>query len=99
MYSFILDRSSAFVFDLERSSTTKSGQMGENLLSCSADTISQRAPSIQEASGDRIAPFGSVNPPEESKTSPPPFVSAHSTSLAVSLAFLRPAPLFAGDIM
>ena len=48
----------------------KSGQSGKNLCFCSSVSAFHLAIGIQEASGDRFAPLGKINPVEESKTLP-----------------------------
>jgi hypothetical protein len=54
----------------ERSSRTKSGQMGAKEVCWSGVRAFQRSVWIQAASGERVAPLGRVNPVLESKTSP-----------------------------
>ena len=49
---------------------TKSGDRGKNLSFCCGVKACHFSKGIQAASGERSAPFGSLNPPEESKTTP-----------------------------
>src|SRR5215210_4365454 len=85
MYSSIFFRAvfSRSVFD--RNSTTKSGQIGEKVSFSSLVSASQRSRRIQEASGERCAPLGSVKPADESKGKPLLSVSAQTVSRVVSL--------------
>lgn len=57
--------------DRERNSITKSGQIGANASRSSLDNASQRFVAIQEASGPRFEPSGSVKSTDESNVVPP----------------------------
>ena len=75
------------------SSTTKSGQIGENCSSLSSSVRAfQRSFKIHAASGERVAPLGSLKPAEESNPVPRASAIAQTTSWAVSRAFLAPVP-------
>ncbi len=49
---------------------TKSGDRGKNLSFCCGVKACHLSKGIQAASGERSAPLGSLNPVEESKTTP-----------------------------
>ena len=49
---------------------TKSGHKGKNFRLCSVVKDSHFSIVIQEASGERLAPFGNLKPVEESKALP-----------------------------
>src|SRR2546426_9802705 len=81
MYSAILSLRSSSLSLGDRNSTTKSGHRGAK-PSCSSSLIdSQRSRLTHDASGERMAPFGSVKPAEESKAKPLPSISDHSPTL------------------
>jgi len=63
--------------DSDRNSTTKSGQRGINPFFCLGVKDSQRSRLTQDRSGERIAPFGSINPVEESNPTPKASFSSH----------------------
>src|SRR2546421_11736311 len=98
MYSSIFAFNVLMESDLERSSTTKSGQIGANLFrSCSVSAfhLSLR---IHERSGERFAPFGKVNSVEESNPLPVPSCLTQTPKLAVNSKFLAPVIVVAGGI-
>lgn len=64
----------------ERSSITKSGQIGAKEAFCSSVKVFQRSSLIHDASGERIAPLGKVKPVLESNVSPVPSFSAQFAS-------------------
>src|SRR5256885_4382302 len=80
MYSSILLRSCETRSVLERSSTTKSGQIGEKLSFSCLVKCSHFSRLTQDASGDRLAPFGNANIVDESKQMPLPSFLVQSTS-------------------
>ena len=67
---------------------TKSGHRGGNFARWSAVNPAKRSRVIQEASGERIAPFGSTKPPEESNVTPDPSRFAQSLSCMLISEFL-----------
>ncbi|MEJ7709994.1 MAG: hypothetical protein WKF84_09075 [Pyrinomonadaceae bacterium] len=60
-----------------------------------SDKASQRSRRIQETSGERLAPLGSVNPVDESKPTPVPSVSTQAAKRPVKLEISFTA--FGGD--
>ena len=76
VYSFILSCVAFNVSEGDISSTTKSGQIGGNLVRCSGVRASQRSCIIQAKSGERLAPLGSLKQVEES-------ISAHKSVKSV----------------
>src|SRR3990172_3032328 len=82
----------------ERSSHTKSGQKGAN-RSCSSSLkafhLSRR---VQAASGERLAPFGSVKPALESKHNPRPSWSDQLASRWFNWLLRHPVLLPVGDM-
>src|SRR2546426_9160046 len=99
MYSVIFSRTVERRSDLERNSTTKSGQIGANSLRSASVNASQRSRRIQETSGERLAPLGSVKPVEESKPTPVPSVSTHSKNRPESKKFRLPPSETTGGII
>lgn len=81
------------------SSHTKSGQMRANPCRCSSLNASQRAWLIYDASGERLAPLGKINPVEGSKTRPARVERFHTTKSAVSAVLRSPVSLEVGGMM
>src|SRR5215469_13732512 len=99
MYSRIFIRSFFFRSVLDRSLTTKSGQMEAKPISfCSVVRASHLSLRIHEASGDRTAPLGSVKAVEESKALPVPSAFDQTTSCDVRSALRIPVPPLVGGI-
>jgi hypothetical protein len=72
---------------------TKSGQRGTNFLRCVSVRASHRSRNTQEASGERLALFGNLKPPDESNPTPVPSVSARAAKRPVSRKLrLDPSP-------
>src|SRR2546427_1613251 len=72
IYSSIFSFISVTRCDGERSSMTKSGQISVKLSFSPCVNRSHRLFGIHDPSGERFAPFGNVNPAEESKNTPVP---------------------------
>src|SRR6266699_3926617 len=79
MYSSIFASTSASGSDDDeegdRSSTTKSGQIGASFSCCSSGIPFHRSLEIQAASGPRFAEFGKVKPVSALKQTPAPSCS------------------------
>src|SRR5690242_16474130 len=98
MYSFILFFTAVSRSVEERSSTTKSGQRGMNRGRFDGGSAASRLRRTHDASGERVAPLGSLKPAEESNALPVPPVSAQLPSWRVSSPFLIPASSTVGDM-
>src|SRR5260370_33571575 len=99
MYYVIFSRTVERRSDLERNSTTKSGQIGANSLRSASVNASQRSRRIQETSGERLAPLGSVKPVEESKPTPVPSVSTHLPNRTARVKLRLPPSETTGGII
>src|SRR5258705_6065682 len=80
MYSSILLARGGKLSDLDRISTTKSGQSGAKLSCSSSVKKSHLSRFIQAASGESMALLGRVKPVEESKLTPERSFWAQATS-------------------
>src|SRR5215510_5760890 len=85
-YSCILANKRVRLSVGERNSMTKSGHRGRNFSFCSGVNVIRRSCRIHAPSGERSAPLGSLNPAEESVTTPLPSCRWHNDKLFPSSA-------------
>src|SRR5437667_11520200 len=90
MYSCIFDCKSLKESEGDRSSTTKSGHRGGKLLRSSSLNAFQRSSLIQARSGERSAPFGRMNPVDESNPWPVPLELTQAEKAPVKLDLCFP---------
>ena len=90
MYSNILLCSDVNRSLSDRSSATKSGQIGAKPFFCRSLRLTNLSRLTQDASGDRLAPFGNANMVEESQQTPLPSFMVHVPSCIVRLALRTP---------
>src|SRR5437899_1441360 len=99
MYSSILACNSFRMSVGDHNSRTKSGQIRSKCSLGLGLKASHRDLRINEASGERFAPFGNVKRVLESHTTPRPFCLAQFASCRLISAFVIPVIGFVGDMM